>query len=250
METNYSQDESGQWWAYEYNGDGSVRQRSRCKPRNCEQCGEEFVRLYANKYCSRTCTSRAKADQQIAQRTQQVCEQCGEEFWNRHPQQFCSNACRVKFDTGKCRKQEPPRVCPICETLFERTPRRPWRKTCGNTKCVRALRDQHPGYLSGPDHPNWVGGTRYQTKAGYVMVYVGQGLDSRLEHRVVMEEILGRPLEQYEEVHHRNAIRNDNRPENLELWVKRQPGGARARDLIEYARWVLATYEPLEHKLL
>lgn len=62
METNYSQDESGQWWAYEYNRDGSVRQRSRCKPRDCIQCGKEFVRLYANKYCSRTCTSRARAD--------------------------------------------------------------------------------------------------------------------------------------------------------------------------------------------
>jgi hypothetical protein len=70
-----------------------------------------------------------------------------------------------------------------------------------------------------------------------------------LEHRVVMEGILGRPLERFEEVHHRNTIRNDNRPENLELWVKHQPGGARAKDLIEYARWILTTYGPLEDKL-
>jgi len=95
----------------------------------------------------------------------------------------------------------------------------------------------------------WNGGKRLQTKSGYVLVYIGKGLPSRLEHRVVMEQILGRRLFGYEEVHHRNAIRNDNRPENLELWVKRQPGGARATDLIAYARWVLETYEPLENRL-
>jgi hypothetical protein len=64
-----------------------------------------------------------------------------------------------------------------------------------------------------------------------------------------MEEIIGRPLERYEEVHHRNSIRDDNRPENLELWVKRQPGGARAKDLIAYAHWVLETYGPIADRL-
>ena len=38
-----------------------------------------------------------------------------------------------------------------------------------------------------------------------------------LEHRVIMERILGRPLERGEQVHHRNEDRADNREENLEL---------------------------------
>ncbi len=38
-----------------------------------------------------------------------------------------------------------------------------------------------------------------------------------LQHRLVMEEMLGRFLTKKERVHHKNAIRHDNRPQNLEL---------------------------------
>lgn len=39
-----------------------------------------------------------------------------------------------------------------------------------------------------------------------------------MEHRVVMEEKLGRPLERTEKVHHMNNDSTDNRPENLEVY--------------------------------
>lgn len=48
-----------------------------------------------------------------------------------------------------------------------------------------------------------------------------------------------------EEVHHRNRQRDDNRPENLELWARgRQPPGARVSDLVEEAVRILRLYAP------
>lgn len=64
-----------------------------------------------------------------------------------------------------------------------------------------------------------------------------------LEHVVVMEQMLGRFLLPGETVHHRNGQRDDNRPENLELWAKSQPAGQRVEDLLAWAHEITARYE-------
>lgn len=71
------------------------------------------------------------------------------------------------------------------------------------------------------------------SKSGYV--YLAVRKVRRAAHRLVMERTIGRPLYPFENVHHRNGRRGDNRPENLELWVKPQPAGQRVEDLIHFA---------------
>ena len=96
-----------------------------------------------------------------------------------------------------------------------------------------------PGRGSGAGRKHSPIGTRRINQEGYVLVKTKRqpGVKRRgweLEHRVVMEKLIGRELFPEENVHHKNRVRDDNRPGNLELWYESQPKGARISDLIEY----------------
>ena len=70
----------------------------------------------------------------------------------------------------------------------------------------------------GSDSPSWKGG-RQIDKNGYVWLRMSHPNSNSsgmiAEHRLVMSTHLGRPLFDWEHVHHVNAIKDDNRIENL-----------------------------------
>lgn len=99
----------------------------------------------------------------------------------------------------------------------------------------------------GENNSRWKGGR--SVYKGYVFLagykdHPNCGKSGKIaEHVLVMSEMLNRPLVAGENVHHKNGNRSDNRPNNLELWVSRQPVGQRPEDLVTYAREILALYE-------
>lgn len=140
-----------------------------------------------------------------------------------------------------------PQKCAFCDRIF--LPTNHHSERCGRRCGVRsAYFNKAPSQYRGEKSKRWNGGRI--VRRGYVLLYSPEHVDVKgkrrkyvLEHRIVMEKIIGRPLLPAETVHHINGNRSDNRPENLELWSKSQPYGQRVEDKLKWARDMLELYE-------
>lgn len=169
-----------------------------------------------------------------------TCQVCGTQFYGKRTGQSCGKACKAKIMAalGQRRKPRPEQTCENCGKPFTGRQR---TKTCGK-ECTSQLRSRtikqrmdegilrpFPWTGQGHLHPSWKGG-RIKDSHGYILLHKPDHPMSDKngwlrEHRFVMAEHIGRMLEPFENVHHRNGVKDDNRIENLEIVTHARPNG-------------------------
>lgn len=205
----------------------------------CPECGNAFTAKWIRsqkrfqKFCSSSCVYRANGklgkDDSWERQKQVKCEICGNMFLatRRSKKSKFARVCSYEC-SGKLRRTRLKRQCMYCGKIFRQIRSVVERNKRGGSFCSQECYHAHGyaerivgrkiehGYIRvyAPDHPFSKG------KSGYLF-----------EHRLVMENMLGRALVKGESVHHIDGNRANNAPENLELWGRGQPAGQRMKDL-------------------
>jgi endogenous inhibitor of DNA gyrase (YacG/DUF329 family) len=175
-----------------------------------------------------------------------ACQVCGTEFY-RQPAYIKQNR---RFCSPKCAHlgiSKPPvfKNCAYCGKQMKLKPSQAGRRFCSKAhdsvaKIVRPTGREHNG------RPVLLNAQGYYTVYQPNHPYAARSNGRVLEHRLVMEQSLGRYLTRDEQVDHINRVKTDNRIDNLQLLspsahTRKTNGDRKARELTMAER--LAEYE-------
>lgn len=162
--------------------------------KKCESCGEYFLSgSQSGKFCSNECKPGRSSRQM---------EKCSVDGCSNHV--HCRGLCNKhyrKLDLAP--RREKPCGCGCGEmTIYDYV----WGH---NTRLLSSEEQSRRGNMNTGDWKRDTGSADWYRK-----------VRGRHEHRVVAEQMLGRPLAKGEIVHHKNHNKKDNRPENLEVMTQ------------------------------
>lgn len=189
----------------------------------CATCSELFHPRERNaRYCSPKCRHEKLS------RAEKECPQCKTLFKGSYAQQkYCSHECK-----NVASRVLKTTICQHCSSVFER-PHGKLRAYCSRSCAASARKVGKVANYSESELTTRTPG-KWRSTHGYEIVKI----DGKMKqvHRIAMEQKIGRKLLPSERVHHINGVRDDNRPENLELWIskgssKKDPAGQRLEDL-------------------
>ncbi|HEV2225088.1 MAG TPA: HNH endonuclease signature motif containing protein [Candidatus Acidoferrales bacterium] len=239
--------------------------------KTCDQCGARFFvkPSHANqRFCARSCqTAHEAVHGRLAGRYERkdthwfFCRQCGVRFpmkpgyltqyrtkFGKDPM-YCSIKCSAlgrRADSDERNKG----ICKQCGQEYYRT-RRGGSGTIYREQelCSRECKNAWLRTLA--EHRFNAGVTGRHVKSnGYVWLSIpanisGDGKKREvMEHRWVMEQTIGRPLEPGETVHHKDGDRANNTIENLALFVSNHGPGQEVVDIVAWCVKMLTRYRP------
>lgn len=164
-----------------------------------------------------------------------VCKNCGIGFSRRGKRVpvYCSINCKSIAQKGipsprKGRFSGTYINCKVCNEKFYTNPKGLKRRKYCSQEC--RYKDKYfSKSITGENNYGWKGGVikigNYLYKIAHGHPFSHKRTDRVAEHRLVMEEKIGRYLTNDEEVHHKNGIKTDNRIENLEIVVRKMHYG-------------------------
>lgn len=153
------------------------------------------------------------------------CKQCGSSYEPRHKGSvYCGRQCANRH-TGVA-KTKTRKACFLCGKECKR----PQSKLCSPECRSKHLSKKYNGLTLNTGRTHFKRTinkdlARGQTRnwAGYIMQ------NGKRQHRLIIQEHIGRPLGEDEDVHHVNGDKEDNRLENLMILSKREHTKLHAR---------------------